>query len=396
MSTTPKNENSVTLIYVLKDPETMQVRYVGKTVNSLIARLGQHIYDSKKSKNHRAYWIKKIIDSGKMPIIEQIDSCTWKDSVGMETYYIQKYKNLGCNLVNETDGGEGTLGHKVSKETKEKHKAAARKNTPKVYQYNLDGKLVKEWENASVAAEILGFKNASGITRCLRGERFKYKNYIWKTELVENANKDLLDNIEQRSKRNKEKAGGYGQSLLGKLISRESKLEKWYYLYSSPEKIEGNLLYIGTTLLEIGSFINEDMNRPDIDITSSLSVHLKNGSGYYDKYFISNEAPEGYINKNKLALINIYYNNKVFYGIEEASNFFNTSKANIVNNLKGVTSTLNTKEYGKVKLSWSLNKKFCRLYLKIYGLSADKLEEEAKKELNIEVNSEIAKGSESL
>ena len=103
-----------------------------------------------------------------------------------------------------------------------------------------------------------------------------------------------------------------------------------------------------------------------------------------------------YINKNKLALINIYYNNKVFYGIEEASNFFNTSKANIVNNLKGVTSTLNTKEYGKVKLSWSLNKKFCRLYLKIYGLSADKLEEEAKKELNIEVNSEIAKGSESL
>ena len=46
----------------------------------------------------------------------------------------------------------------------------------------------------------------------------------------------------------------------------------------------------------------------------------------------------------------------------------------------------------RVKLK--VNKKFCRLYLKIYGLSADKLEEEAKKELNIEVNSEIAKGSE--
>ena len=34
--------------------------------------------------------------------------------------------------------------------------------------------------------------------------------------------------------------------------------------------------------------------------------------------------------------------------------------------------------------------------MKIYGLSADKLEEEAKKELNIEVKSEIAEGSESL
>lgn len=48
----------------------------------------------------------------------------------------------------------------------------------------------------------------------------------------------------------------------------------------------------------------------------------------------------------------------------------------------------------RVKLK--VNKKFCRLYLKIYGLSADKLEEAAKKELNIEVNSEITKGSESL
>lgn len=48
----------------------------------------------------------------------------------------------------------------------------------------------------------------------------------------------------------------------------------------------------------------------------------------------------------------------------------------------------------RVKLK--VTKKFCRLYLKIYGLSADKLEEEAKKELNIEVNSEITKGSESL
>ena len=33
----------------------------------------------------------------------------------------------------------------------------------------------------------------------------------------------------------------------------------------------------------------------------------------------------------------------------------------------------------RVKLK--VNKKFCRLYLKIYGLLADKLEEEAKKEV---------------
>lgn len=396
MSATPKDQNSTTLIYVLKDPDTLEIRYVGKTVSSLITRLGQHIYDSKKSKNHRAYWIKKIIDSGKIPIIEQIDSCSWKDSAGMETFYIQKYRSEGYNLINATDGGEGTLGLKISEEVREKHKKASRANTPKIFQYDLDGNLIKEWENASVAAETLGFKDASGITRCTRGERFKYKNYIWKTELVDNANEDLLKSIEQRKIRNKEKGSGYGQSLLAKLISQESRLKKWYYLYSSPEYTNQSLLYCGATLSEISSYINENMNRSDIDLMSRLSTILKTGAGYYDKYYLSNTAPENYINEKKLALIFIYYKDKIFYGVKEAMDFFDVSKANIINNLKGITSTLNTKSFGKIKLSWKLNKDFGRLYMKVYGLSADKLEEEAKQELNIEVNSEIAQGSESL
>lgn len=54
MSTTPKNLNENTIIYVLKDPETKEIRYVGKTVSSLQKRLKQHIYDTKKSKNHRS------------------------------------------------------------------------------------------------------------------------------------------------------------------------------------------------------------------------------------------------------------------------------------------------------------------------------------------------------
>lgn len=40
MSATPKDQNSTTLIYVLKDPDTLEIRYVGKTVSSLITRLG--------------------------------------------------------------------------------------------------------------------------------------------------------------------------------------------------------------------------------------------------------------------------------------------------------------------------------------------------------------------
>lgn len=58
MSTTPKNENVETLIYVLKDPETKVMRYVGKTVHTLQRRLSQHLYDSrtKEKRNHRLNW----------------------------------------------------------------------------------------------------------------------------------------------------------------------------------------------------------------------------------------------------------------------------------------------------------------------------------------------------
>lgn len=55
MSKTPKNTNSNTFIYVLKDPKTNDIRYVGKTTNDINIRLSQHIYSASKQlkRNHR-------------------------------------------------------------------------------------------------------------------------------------------------------------------------------------------------------------------------------------------------------------------------------------------------------------------------------------------------------
>jgi hypothetical protein len=55
MSTTPHDKERRTSIYVLKDPISNNVRYVGKTVATLKRRLDQHIYDAKslKIQNHR-------------------------------------------------------------------------------------------------------------------------------------------------------------------------------------------------------------------------------------------------------------------------------------------------------------------------------------------------------
>ena len=39
-----------------------------------------------------------------------------------------------------------------------------------------------------------------------------------------------------------------------------------------------------------------------------------------------------------------------------------------------------------------LNPENCRLYMKVYGLPTDELEEKAKKQLNIELTDSIAQG----
>ncbi len=92
-------------IYVLRDPETNQVRYVGWTVN-LEKRLVWHLRDKKRT--HKYYWIALLKERGLKPIIELVytvkDGECWQD---VERKWIAYYRNIGENLTNATDGGEG-------------------------------------------------------------------------------------------------------------------------------------------------------------------------------------------------------------------------------------------------------------------------------------------------
>ena len=382
MSIKPKNEEKLTKIYVLKDPDTLEVRYVGKTVDTLIGRLGQHIKESIKRKDsnqtHKTNWINSILESKKIPIIEEVDECPWKESEALEIYYIAKYKSEGYNLVNGTEGGEGVLGRQLEEQSLTKLRNSLRKNLPKVYQYDLDGNLIKEWENAPVAAETLGFKS-SGITRCLRGDRFKYKNFIWSTKLSDKANQKLLENVKQRYDRNSSKnRGGYTQSLLAKIISQESKIENtpYYYVYDKSM----NLLYEAISANDAASFVNEDLNRDNIDLNSRICSCIKNNTIYYDKYYFSNNPPENYVNTKHKSLLIIRYKEFEFYGITEAANFFKVTKTNVINNIKHITKSLTTKQFGKIQLTYEINKEHGRLYVKTYGLSSDEIEESFKME----------------
>jgi hypothetical protein len=94
-------------IYVLRCPDTGEVRYVGKTVCDLEKRFSGHLNDNRKT--HRKSWIDGLRAKGKIPTIEPIEEFVdgerdWQDR---ERYWILFFRQKGARLLNHTDGGEG-------------------------------------------------------------------------------------------------------------------------------------------------------------------------------------------------------------------------------------------------------------------------------------------------
>jgi group I intron endonuclease len=111
--------NMKTYIYLLKDPTTLQIRYVGKTT-CLKRRFKSHKCLKATKGTYLSSWIVSMRNRSLLPLIEIIDvveGCDWKEK---ESYYIELYKNKGCDLVNLTSGGEGCEGYKHTDENKKK------------------------------------------------------------------------------------------------------------------------------------------------------------------------------------------------------------------------------------------------------------------------------------
>lgn len=109
-------------IYCLKDPTTGDVRYIGQTKNPK-KRLGSHCNTSIKERSRLGNWLKSLASRREKPILtilhEVRENASWAEE---ERRYISCAKALGLDLVNATDGGEGTLN--PSLETRKKISAA--------------------------------------------------------------------------------------------------------------------------------------------------------------------------------------------------------------------------------------------------------------------------------
>jgi transposase-like protein len=98
------------VVYGLRDPLTGKLRYVGQTVLPLHRRLAAHCTPSSLSQvDHRANWIKSLVNQGLRPEIEGLASARSKEDLDeLEIQVIAQARALGEKLTNLEPGG-GTL-----------------------------------------------------------------------------------------------------------------------------------------------------------------------------------------------------------------------------------------------------------------------------------------------
>ena len=99
---------TVSHIYMLIDPRTDEIRYVGKSIRPY-QRLQNHMNEP-PTHCHRSHWLSELRSLGLTPRLEVLETLCgewpWQEA---ECAWIARLRNLGARLVNNTDGGDGVL-----------------------------------------------------------------------------------------------------------------------------------------------------------------------------------------------------------------------------------------------------------------------------------------------
>ncbi len=105
-------------IYVLIDPISKTIRYVGQTTQSPHKRYIGHKCSSilRKDKSHKGKWLRSLYKQTLSPIIKQIESVnTLEECNKLEEFYIETFRKIGHKLTNHLLGGKNYPGHGVPK-----------------------------------------------------------------------------------------------------------------------------------------------------------------------------------------------------------------------------------------------------------------------------------------
>lgn len=174
-------------IYVLMDPITCDIRYIGRTTSSLNTRLNGHLSKSKLKRTHKDYWIQSLMRRGLVPKIKQFKKIGgWKESHLYEKNLISKCLSHGFDLVNLDDRGEGGINkiitveqrNKISDTLKEGYKLGRvlpTRTTP-VSVFDLNGNFIKNFNSLSECSSQLNIPYSS-LEKVLSKKCKRWKSY---------------------------------------------------------------------------------------------------------------------------------------------------------------------------------------------------------------------------
>lgn len=97
-------------IYALCDPESGDVRYVGKTIQPLSLRLQQHCSLSKRHTHPRAQWVHSLREKNLKPVILLLETVSHDNWQCAESRWISHFQSSGL-LNSAPAGGGGTRSH---------------------------------------------------------------------------------------------------------------------------------------------------------------------------------------------------------------------------------------------------------------------------------------------
>lgn len=126
-----RRHRSQRAIYVLRDPLSRAIRYVGCAIDPA-KRLKAHWTQSQVGESGVAVWIRALRDAGIRPILEVVETVCAADWESAERRWVANLRQTHHDLLNVTDGGAGAPGWSATIESREARSRAykGRKQSP--------------------------------------------------------------------------------------------------------------------------------------------------------------------------------------------------------------------------------------------------------------------------
>lgn len=159
--------------------------YIG-SAKIIKRRWQEHITHFKKNKHHSEF-AQNAFNKYKSIIFSIIELCDESNIAQREQYWIDTLSpDLNMTVVADNHW-------KLSEETIVKR---TKKQVKTIYQYDLDGNLIKEWDSVKQAGEALGI-NRPSISNCLKGRYKSAGGFIWRYSVEEVSPVKKTKSIEQ-------------------------------------------------------------------------------------------------------------------------------------------------------------------------------------------------------